>query len=408
MKIGLIAYPTVCNFGANLQMLSTLEYFRKRNIDIEIINWLPLSLELVYKRVVSEAQYKAHEEFRKKYYTMSRVCRTAEEVAKVIRDDNITGIIVGSDAVAQHHPFFDRIVFPSRRIIRFQNFSEDRMFPNVFWGTFQDYLNRKVPMAVMSASCQNSPYKSFGGTVKKEMAKRIKQYKYLSVRDKWTQELYKDISNNEIIPEITPDPVFAFNYNVNYIPTREDILNKFSLPENYIILSFNTSMRISNDWIKQFQEISNNNHYKCVALTYPNKLLFEDIADFSIRRPLDPLDWYGIIKYSCGYVGNNMHPIVVCLHNSIPFYCFDNYGITHFKLVYNKESSKIYDILKRADFLQNRANVTTFTSKIPKPFSVFNSLMEFDKDKCKSFTTTWYGEYINMMKRITKALDSDI
>lgn len=404
MKIGLIAYPTVCNFGANLQMLSTLEYFRKRNIDIEIINWLPLSLEGVYKRGTSEAQYKAHEEFRKKYYTMSRICRTAEEVARVIEDDNITGVIVGSDAVAQHHPFLDRIVFPSSRVIRVLTLSEDRMFPNVFWGTFQQYLKKKVPMAVMSASCQNSPYTTFGSDIKKAMVQCVSEYKYLSVRDEWTQQLYKYVTGGVCVPKVTPDPVFAFNYNVDYVPSKEETLKKFSFPERYILVSFNKRMRMSKKWIMQFCELAHRHNYTCVALTYPNILLFDDVTDKVIKTPLDPLDWYSIIKYSSGYVGNNMHPIVVSIHNCVPFFSFDNYGVTHLKLFYNKQSSKIFDILKRAGFEENRCNVTTLTSRIPNPKYVFEKIVQFDKEKCNAFSVSWHDKYTEMMDKIIVSL----
>lgn len=404
MKIGLIAYPTVCNFGANLQILSTLEYFRKRNIDIEIINWTPYSLEEGYKKGTPEVQRKAHQDFWDKYYVMSPLCRTAEDVAKVIVKDCITGVIVGSDAVAQHHPFVDRILFPSKRIIQFLTYSEDRMFPNVFWGTFQDYLDNKIPMAVMSASCQNSPYRLFGRKVKKQMAQRIKNYNYLSVRDIWTQKLYSYVTCGKIVPEVTPDPVFAFNYNVDYIPSRAEIINRFSLPQKYILLSFNTKMRINRDWIRSFQAIAHDNGYKCVSLTYPNCILFDDLADMCIKIPLSPLDWYAIIKYSGGYVGNNMHPIVVSIHNSVPFFCFDNYGVTRFRLFYNKESSKIYDILKRAGMVNSRANVTTFSSKIPKPSDVFGHIKNFDTDKCNNFAQSWYNVYLKMMDSIVDSL----
>lgn len=404
MKIGLIAYPTVCNFGANLQMLSTLEYFRKHNIDIEIINWLPISLENVYKGSIPEVQYNAHEEFRSKYFTMSRVCRTAKDVSDVIESDGITGVIIGSDAVAQHHPFLDRIVFPSRRIIRFQKYSDDRMFPNVFWGEFQKYLKNKIPLAIMSASCQNSPFKTFGKRIKKEMAKCVAGYNYISVRDRWTQEMYKYVTDAKVVPEITPDPVFAFNYNVNYIPTKEEILKKYCLPEKYLLLSFNSEMRISREWIRSFKMLANARSYTCVALTYPNKLLFADITEKVIKTPLDPLDWYAIIKYSCGYIGNNMHPIVVSIHNSVPFFCFDNYGVTHFKMFYDKKSSKIFDILERAGFPGNRVNVTTYLSKIPDPNTVFDVITTFDREKCGLFANQWYWKYEKMMNAITNAL----
>lgn len=42
-------------------------------------------------------------------------------------------------------------------------------------------------------------------------------------------------------------------------------------------------------------------------------------TDVTISIPLNPIDWYALIKYSKGYIGERMHPIVVSLHNSVPF-----------------------------------------------------------------------------------------
>ena len=47
------------------------------------------------------------------------------------------------------------------------------------------------------------------------------------------------ITKGAIIPNITPDPVFAFNYNcAKFIPSKEDILLKYHLPENYVPVAF--------------------------------------------------------------------------------------------------------------------------------------------------------------------------
>lgn len=52
----------------------------------------------------------------------------------------------------------------------------------------------------------------------------------------------------------------------------------------------------------------------------PTGIGFKHNFDFSITTPLPPLDWYALIKYAKGYIGENMHPIVVALHNAVP--CF--------------------------------------------------------------------------------------
>jgi hypothetical protein len=45
------------------------------------------------------------------------------------------------------------------------------------------------------------------------------------------------IDNTIAIP-ITPDPVLAFNYNMKeLLPTKDEILNKFALPKDYVAIS---------------------------------------------------------------------------------------------------------------------------------------------------------------------------
>lgn len=107
------------------------------------------------------------------------------------------------------------------------------MFPNVFWGCG---VADKVPMALMSVSSQNSAYQYFMPWTKKAMCKSLSNMKYISVRDEWTKDMLKAVLNKEV--PVTPDPVFSFNQNVGmYVPRREEILERFGLPEKYVLLS---------------------------------------------------------------------------------------------------------------------------------------------------------------------------
>ena len=117
MRIGIIAYNAACNFGANLQLLSTVENVKKNGHEPFVISWMPITLERGYIRTIVPEQRIVHESFRAKYYNETKLCRTAEDVAKEIKEHKIDAVIIGSDAVAQHHPFFSRILFPSRKII---------------------------------------------------------------------------------------------------------------------------------------------------------------------------------------------------------------------------------------------------------------------------------------------------
>ena len=41
MKIGILTYHSVYNFGANLQVLSTVGYLKNNGFEPIVINWIP-------------------------------------------------------------------------------------------------------------------------------------------------------------------------------------------------------------------------------------------------------------------------------------------------------------------------------------------------------------------------------
>lgn len=403
MRIGVLAYNAACNFGANLQLLSTVEFLRHRGHIPYVINWCPFSLEQIYDGTTPAFQQEKHIEFRNKYYNETELCRDAKDVARVIEKYSIEGVIIGSDAVSQHHPLVSRIHFPAKTIISVLPVSEDRMFPNVFWGTFNDYLTQRIPVALMSASSQNSDYHLFNNETKKSMTDRLSGFIYVSVRDKWTQKMFSFVSRGLISPSITPDPVFAFNYNVDYIPTKEAILGKFSLPEKYFLFGLHNKRRVTDGWISEFESLAFSNGFACVNLPFPAQA--NPIYPFkqTIHLPLDPLDWYALIRYSSGYIGHNMHPIVVALHNNVPFFCIDHYGVTKFGVFLQQESSKIFDILKRAGFEDNRIPDGLSTLSV-SPAEVYSKLTGFNHEQCASFSKKYYLDYVQMMTSILSAM----
>lgn len=402
-RIGLMAFHAANNFGANLQIFSTYSYLKKHGFMPIIINYVPKDAKAFNKNpIYTSGQVNAHHKFVSQM-EMTRWCADSKEVADVIVDYGIEGVIIGSDAIAQHHPFFSRIIFPSKRhIVSFERPTSDRMFPNAFWGEFQQYLQEPVPTVILSASNQQSEYRQFTPLIKKRMRQMLSNVGFISARDTWTQKMYNSVFNGDRIIDITPDPVFAFNYNVDNIPSEQDIINKFKLPRKYILLCLRDSITVTNEWISSFEKICTDNGYTCVAFPLPQGLQNNKILLHKVELPLSPIDWYAIIRYASGYVGNNMHTIVTALHNSVPLYCFDQYGIKHLNFFVNTESSKIYDILKRAGFEENRTSTSTFYDNVPAPNVVFTKLMEFNKEKCTIFAKMYYDRYLKMMNLITE------
>ncbi len=411
MKIGILTYHAVYNFGANLQALSTFCYLKNNGHDPVIIDFFPEKLEESFDKNVPLVQANAHKSFLMKHFVMTNRCRDAEGVAREIVLNNIEAVIIGSDAVVQHFTLLDRIsIFPSRRtLLKFQvaQVNYETNFPNPFWGEFIDYLDRNIKIVMMSVSCQNTDYKLIRGRTRKSIHEKMQKLSYISVRDDRTQMLIRHVSNNSIIPNVTPDPVFAFNDNFKCFTSKIETIRKFNLPENYILLSFNSAKTVSKLWLGSFKKISAQSGYKCVALAMPGGIRFEHEFDYKIDIPLDPIDWYSLIRYSSAYIGEKMHPVIVSIHNSVPFFSFDHYGVKRLNLFLNQKASKIHQILENARLSDYRSSTRNKTLKsIPKPEYVFRKIQSFDRGKCSKFAVSMSREYKEMMEDILSVLSN--
>ena len=407
MKIGLLAYHAVCNFGAMLQLLSTYMFLKNHGHEPVIINWVAKDLENYYAQNTPISQIENQLKLRLQLWKETALCCTIKDVANIISNEQIDAVIIGSDAVAQHHPLFERIVFPCRNIIAINSVTSDVLFPNPFWGIWTDYLDKPVPVALMSAASQDSKYKYISKKLRKQMKERIMAFSYVSVRDVDTQKMFSFITEGQCCPSVTPDPVFAFNQNAaSLVPSKEELMKKYGLSGKYMLISFKNEKRcnVSQTWLNKFQDIAKHHGIQCVSLPFSTSLSAGELES-EIALPLNPIDWYALLKYSCGYIGNNMHPIVVCIHNTVPFFSFDNYGTKHANgLFCDSSTSKIRHILKVANLLDCRIASNSLFRRTPSPEHVFNKLQTFDKAKCKNFAQGYLNKYNEMMTKILERL----
>ncbi|MGN0201991.1 MAG: polysaccharide pyruvyl transferase family protein [Candidatus Cryptobacteroides sp.] len=407
MKIGLLSYHAACNFGAFLQLLSTVEYFKKHGDTPVVINWVPEDFRKDYEECSKPDIIELYSGLRREYYPMTALCRTSREVAEAIDKEGIEAVVIGSDAVLQHHSLLGRLSLSRKRIVSIDKRTSDRLFPNCFWGSFRTRPSKAVPMALMSVSSQDSKYYLFGCKTKKRMEEALLGFSYISVRDEWTRAMVSNLTGGEIVPPVTPDPVFAFNRNAGHlIPSREEILKRFGLPEDYMILSFKNGKSVNQAWLDKFQEIAEADGLSCVRLPYPDCPGFGSIR-YRTDDVLSPLDWYAIIKYSQAYIGNNMHPIVTSIANGVPFFSFDHYGIVHrFDKRKNGESSKIYHLLNMAGLLSNRVHIKSPGYVPPSPESVYEAVRNMDREKEAAFASNYLRKYDEMMAAISSVLVS--
>lgn len=396
MNVGLLTYHWVSNFGANLQALSTYKYLENHGYTPIVLNWIPERLEKYYDATVPACQVKAHSDFKDKHFAnITSICRDEKAIAKAIDDYSIDIVIIGSDAVFSTKPFLSRIHI-GRKGVTLLKPCEDALIPNPFWASFLPYVKRPVKVVAISASAQNTPFKkAWFSFEKKKYEKSIERFSLLTVRDIWTQRMIAYFTNNRIIPNVTPDPVFGFEQNVN--PGRSFYVSKaLGLTRPYILLSVSDSM--SCEWQREVEAQFLEKGLIVVGMPRTTKK-FVPILRYNLSFPIDPLDWYDAIKCSSGYVGELMHPVLVSLHNSIPVFIFDTYGFkSHGTL--DKSSSKTFQISKRFGLLGNNYYNKLMSKIPPSPEEVVSAITGFDKTHEKEIAAVMMSEYNSAMKAI--------
>lgn len=399
MKVGILTYHWVANFGANLQALSTYKCIENTgNIPI-IINWIPEDVECKYEKIVLRNQIQAHNKFAaNNFKNISRICRNSVDVANVIDELEIDLVLIGSDAVFTNVPKLAQFHLCRRGLVHVKPAS-DTNFPNPFWGDFLNHTKKQVLVRAVSASAQNMHYKKicFPGE-RSAYSSAIRRFDKLFVRDVWTQNMVSFITKGEIVPSVTPDPVFAFEQNVHPQPINY-IQRIFPDVEKYVLFSAWDTIK-DNSWITDLENLFGSKGIAVIGLPKTTMKSMKSPLKRNLHFPIDPLEWYDSIKLSSGYIGELMHPVLVSLHNAVPVYSFDTYGYSMFGKL-DKTSSKIYQILKRFEFLDNYYN-RKLNKKIPTPQTVFESILRFDANSCKKESSRMLNDYNNMMSEIIK------
>lgn len=396
-KVAILTHSVANNYGANLQALSTASYLKNHGFQPVCLQWKSyLASNTPLEQINLHRSFLINNGFE-----MSSPLETNEDFYNFLEKEKIKKIVVGSDCVLTYQSNTFPFRLTRHGFERIKN-TEDYDFPNPFWLPF---LNKdtEIKKCLMSASTGGaSTMKIKNKTVRDSMVDYLSRFDFISVRDSFTAKFVREMLPQHTII-ITPDPVFGFNNNVKNVPSEQVIRNKYNIDNKYFVICF-----YSNNWPNQrwADNLMNEAHKKgimCVSLLMPQggrKSFF----DINIDLPLDPLDWYALIKYSNGYIGNNMHPIIVSMHNNVPFFCYNIHGRSYLHgRIQLIKTSKEYDLLSRFGFQRNL---------VPQPFmrfitpkKVVDSLLGFDVEKCRIASNTMQFEYDEMMKSILMTLN---
>lgn len=388
-KIAVLTHSVAHNYGANLQALSTACYIKSHGYEPVFLQWGAYLPENASK------QDELHASFLKNYgFEMSEPLENDSDFIKFLESNNIKKIIVGSDCVLT----YDAKRFPyrltRRGLVRVKK-SQDYEFPNPFWLPFLE-KRKGYRRVLMSASTGgSSSMKIRDGLVLDRMKTLLNEFNYISVRDSFTEHFVHNLLPSRFDVSLTPDPVFGFNNNVKFVPSEGDIRTKYGIEGKYYIVSFYHAGWPNQKWADALMQEAHKFGVKCVSTLMPQGGRNSNF-DIDIELPLDPLDWYALIKYSNGYIGNNMHPVIVALHNNVPFFSFNIHGrsFLHGRIQLIK-TSKEYDLLSRFGLQKNL---------VPQPLlrfvsakTIINKLKSFDMEKCKEASALMQQQYEAMM-----------
>lgn len=411
MKIGILTYHCVPNFGAQLQTISTIGYLKRMGHELTVLHWYPQDLEDMYSNRIPAEQVAEHFKFAEQNMPLSNLCRSELDLIAEIERLNLDAVFAGSDALFKYVPKFKRVVFSKRklRFVKRKILTVENIDGNAFFGGFLSKLNKKIKAVAFSVSSQNCDYMRMDESERNSMKSGLDNYTKISVRDEWTRQMVKTIVGREDI-DISPDPVFAFNQNCYLdLPSKEALLKKFSIPDNYVLLSFGTNY-LSKTYVNSIANELKANGLTPVAFPMPEKLKDYGL-EYWINLPLSPSDWYALIKYSKGYIGERMHPIVVSLHNAVPFFCFDEYGtfkktLRGLRKKYIPTSSKTYHILNKAGLEEWMYSYFDEKTKLPNSVDVVKKFMQFPVLDCSMFAERTWNRYNQCMTDILKCFDA--
>lgn len=408
MKIGVLTYHCPPNFGAQLQALSTCGYLKKQGHEVVVLNWYARDLAEMYSARIPAEQIKCHQLFCEQSFSLSALCQTERELIDEINRLDLDAIIVGSDALFKYIPQQNLRHFSLRRfcyIYHYKPLSCEQIDGNPFFGGFLTRLKKHIPAVVYAVSSQNCEFSKMNFFERIKMAKYLSNYKVITTRDTWTKQMVEVITHRHDV-QVFPDPVFSFNQNCPItIPTKLDVIHKFGLDSNYVLLSF-SDWFCNSDYINQIAEEVRRNGLQPVSLPMPEKLFNSGVGKV-IDLPLSPLWWYALIIHSRGYIGERMHPIVVCLHNSIPFFSFDEYGTNteNNQKLNGLSSSKTFLIVKDSSFLNCYYSYQS-GAPVPNPQLVVKELLSFDVDRCRSFANSKLNEYKKGIDIVLQAINN--
>ncbi|MGF1935737.1 MAG: polysaccharide pyruvyl transferase family protein [Nostoc sp. ChiQUE02] len=319
MKIGILTFHHVDNYGATLQAYALWNFLNSQGYDVEIIDYRPLKIAWIYFRPllpIKRVRFSINESkkeikkirFNEKYLIyISRAWKMRRFLLSNVKLSNRK--VYDKKALKYYHDKYDLIICGSDQIWCLDSF---RGYNSSF---FLDFVNNKTTRKISYAA-------SFGNTIKlgnyhQEISTLINQFQSISVRDSNSLKIISNECNKEAVKVL--DPTFLIKYDaLKSLPKTQD---------KYLLL-----------YIQADIEPEEENFIKLLAkeknLTIISVGKYNPLAQINLEAA-SPKEWIGLYSQASYIVTNTYHGAVFSIIFKKLFNVF----------VPNDKSNKVTDLL---------------------------------------------------------------
>ena len=376
IKVGILTFHRSINYGSFLQSYSLANALKScTDFDVEIIDYNMTNVELY--SFLSCFSFNISQTYKSiiRYLKFKRLLNKSLPISKNKIITNKLNIIE-----KQLSDKYDVIVVGSDEVWKINKL---RGFPNIYW------LNEKLNCIKVSyaASANRTRFDRLSNEQKKYIKNSLKQFAYIGVRDENTLKQLKNIDTKLLIRR-NCDPAFLFEIE----KTKEveaqlalKLSKKYKLdltkPIIAVMCTDDTACKnIYDKYRKDYQIVSLYTNTK-----YCNAYLYD----------LDPFEWAHVFRFISLSVTNFFHCTVFSIINNTPFISID---VEEVSVLYE---SKIKDLLKRADLLENYFNLKHPAFRWDKVFKqIEHNVNSNDTSKMERFVLSEKKYFIEFVKEL--------
>ncbi|QNU66622.1 polysaccharide pyruvyl transferase family protein [Ruminiclostridium herbifermentans] len=379
-KVGILTFHRSINYGSFLQSYSLANALKSStDFDVEIIDYNMTNVELY--SLLSCFSYNISQTYKNvcRYFKFKRLLYKSLPISKDRIITNRLNIIE-----QQLRDKYDVIVVGSDEVWKINKL---RGFPNIYW------LSEKLKCIKVSyaASANRTRFDRLSNEQKKYIKDSLNQFAYIGVRDENTLKQLKNIDAKLLIRR-NCDPAFLFEIeNAKGVEAKlgQKLSKKYKLDLAKPIIA----VMCTDEWVCKNIYEKYSKDYQIVSLYTNTKYCNAYLYD------LDPFEWAHVFRFISLSVTNFFHCTVFSIINKTPFISID---VEEVSVLYE---SKIKDLLKRADLMENYFNLKHPSFQWDKVFEqIEHNINSNDTSKMEEFVSSekkYFNEFVKELRNLS-------